>query len=732
MSLRWKLFLFLLAFSMIPLLVVSVAHRSGARALVTRIGEQIRVGISDIVARELTQTAVDYGVVLGRSKNALEFAAEVVARETAQVLAAGRSGHPVADDAPGDGLLSARDFSRPDVCPTDVAPREGYAVMGPDGKYVPLAVSRSVAAFFAAPGSPARMYGAQGMAPVASLLREVAWQFPDMSYFAGVVLENGLGLVSPGHGGFPEDFDPRRPDWFVNARQAFARGETGAHWTGPAPDPVTGRMVFTVARPVAGPDGAFAGAAFLQVLLPRVLQESEISSQWSRSLRTYLVSAMPRPETGGAGLRMWAGPEADEPLVMASPGANDQPGAAWLTSEDGPRFEAFVARMASEPSGVTVMTFQGQECFWAYSTPIEDLRFVLILPSAILVPYAEEARQEIRDASVVTMATAAGASAVVLLAAALGAFFGSKAVTYPLTEVMRAWKRVAVGDFSVRLNFRTRDERAAVAQAFNETMPKLADHMRLSESMALARQVQQNLLPNAPPDFPGLESAGINLSCDETGGDYFDYFPIRRGQGQALAVVVGDVTGHGASSALLMATGRALLRAAGQAGAGEDEAPPPWRRITDANRLLAEDVGDTGRFMTLFWIEIEGDTGRVLWVRAGHDPAYIVDPDRQRPVELLGQGPPLGVVPGHVYQEHAARIEPGQVLLLGTDGIWEARDASGEMYGKARFLQVAQAHAGQSAVAVRDAVLADLAAFKAGLSMEDDVTLVVVRRTAGG
>jgi len=671
-------------------------------------------------------------VLLGRSKNALEFAAEVLARETTQVLAVGRSGLSVADGAPGAGLLPAREFSRPDALPPDIAPREGYAVKGPQGTPIPLEVSRSVVAFLAAPGSPAEMQGARGMAPLASLLREVAGQFPDMLYFAGVVLENGLGLISPGHGGFPADFDPRRPDWFLTARQAFAQGEVGAHWSGPAPDPVTGRMVFTVARPFAGPDGSFAGAAFLQVLLPRVLQETEISSQWSSSLRSYLVSAMPRPETGSTGLRMWAGPEADEHLVMASPGPDGQPGAVWLTSEDGPRFAAFVTRMAAEPSGVTVMTFQGQECFWAYSTPIDDLRFVLILPSAILAPYAEEARQEIRDASAMTMATAAGASAVVLLAAALGAFFGSKAVTNPLTQVMRAWERVAAGDFSVRLNFRTRDERAAVARSFNETMPKLADHMRLSESMALARQVQQNLLPSAPPLMPGLEVAGINLSCDETGGDYFDYFPIRRGQGQALAVVVGDVTGHGVSSALLMATGRALLRAAGQAAAGEGEAPPPWRRITDANRLLAEDVGDSGRFMTLFWIEIEGDTGRVCWVRAGHDPAFVVDPDREQPVELLGQGLPLGIVPDHVYQEHTARIEPGQVLLLGTDGIWEARDAAGEMYGRTRFFQVARAHAGRSAAAIRDAVLADLAAYKAGLPMEDDVTLVVVRRTAGG
>jgi sigma-B regulation protein RsbU (phosphoserine phosphatase) len=722
MSLRWKLFLFLLAFSLIPLLVVSSAHRSGTQTLGAIIGEQIRTGIADIVARELTQTAVDHALVLSRSKGALEFAANVLAREAAQAL-------PDRADGPaGPDILAADAFTQAGKAPPDLAPREGYAVAGRGGKAVPLPVSLSTAAWVAAPASPAEADGARGMGPVAGLLREMAVQFPDMLYFAGVVFADGLGLVYPGHGGYARGFDPRDRDWYQAAREALARGETEGRWTGPGADPVTGRMVFSVSRPFAGPDGAFAGAAWVEVLLPRALQESEISSQWSRALRSYLVSVMPDPATGRPGLRAWAGPEADERLAMAPAGADGLPG-AWLAPEDGPRFAAFVERMTREPSGVTVMTFQGRECFWAYATPVADMQFLLILPSAILAPYAEEARQEIRDASAMAMATAAGASAVVLLATALGAFFGSKAVTNPLTAVMRAWNRVAAGDFSVRLHFRTRDERSALARAFNETMPKLADHMRLRESMELAKQVQQNLLPRTPPSLPGLEAAGINLSCDETGGDYFDYFPIRRGRGAALAVTVGDVTGHGASSALLMATGRALLRAAGRHEPGADEAPPPGRRITEANRLLAEDVGDSGRFMTLFWAEIEGETGRVRFVRAGHDPAFVVDPAGGEPVELLGQGLPLGIVAGHVYQENTDRIEPGQVLLLGTDGIWEARDASGGMYGKDRFLQVARRHAARSAQAIRDAILDDLAAFKAGLPMEDDVTLVVVKRT---
>jgi sigma-B regulation protein RsbU (phosphoserine phosphatase) len=132
--------------------------------------------------------------------------------------------------------------------------------------------------------------------------------------------------------------------------------------------------------------------------------------------------------------------------------------------------------------------------------------------------------------------------------------------------------------------------------------------------------------------------------------------------------------------------------------------------------------------MTLFWAEIDPGRARVRWVRAGHDPAWIIDPDGEAPRELLGEGLPLGIVPGYAYSECTARIGPGQVLLMGTDGIWEARDASGAMYGKERFFAVARRHAAGTAAGFRDAVLADLGAFKAGAAMEDDVTLVVVRR----
>ena len=118
----------------------------------------------------------------------------------------------------------------------------------------------------------------------------------------------------------------------------------------------------------------------------------------------------------------------------------------------------------------------------------------------------------------------------------------------------------SLGDFSIRLDIQTGDERDQVIQAFNEMVPKLQDHLRIYKSLNLATEVQQSLLPQANPKIPGLDIVGKSIYCDETGGDYFDYLEIGLKPPGRISVIVGDVADHGIPSALLMATARALIR----------------------------------------------------------------------------------------------------------------------------------------------------------------------------
>jgi sigma-B regulation protein RsbU (phosphoserine phosphatase) len=119
------------------------------------------------------------------------------------------------------------------------------------------------------------------------------------------------------------------------------------------------------------------------------------------------------------------------------------------------------------------------------------------------------------------------------------AFFTSRLSTRHILTIIDAWKRLAKGDFSVRLKARMKDERAQLIYAYNEIVPKIEEHMRMSIALGLAQEVQQSLLPQSDPSLPGFDIAGASIYCDETGGDYYDFINTNRGGQAGLAVVVG-------------------------------------------------------------------------------------------------------------------------------------------------------------------------------------------------
>jgi len=249
----------------------------------------------------------------------------------------------------------------------------------------------------------------------------------------------------------------------------------------------------------------------------------------------------------------------------------------------------------------------------------------------------------------------------------------------------------------------------------------ITDHKK---SLALAGEFQKSMLPSESPQIDGFDIAGKTVACDEIGGDYFDYLPVTACVDDHFGVVVGDVTDHGATAALLMATARAFLRMrASQCGAIS-------QIITEMNRQLTQDVLDTGRFMTLFYLTINTGNRDLRWVRAGHDPAMLYDPATDRFEELKGQGLALGVDDQYIYREYAkSGIGPGQILAIGTDGIWEAGNNQGVIFGKKRFCEIIRRHAGLSAAGIVAAVYEELADYTAGLLPTDDITLVIIKVT---
>ena len=259
-------------------------------------------------------------------------------------------------------------------------------------------------------------------------------------------------------------------------------------------------------------------------------------------------------------------------------------------------------------------------------------------------------------------------------------------------------------------------------QAAMKKVAKYSKHLeQIIAALNVAQEVQQSLLPQHPPDEKYFDIAGSSLYCDETGGDYYDYIELPSMGNDVYAIVVGDVSGHGISSALLMAGVRAYLRGrVTQAGSAAEI-------IADVNRLVAADTMKTNQFMTLFFLVVEFQTGRVTWVRAGHDPALLYSPDEDHFEKLEGQGLPLGVEENWQYQDYTQTLKQGQILVLTTDGILEAHNEKEEMFGKDRVKEIIRRYAGLGAEGIRLAVIDAVGAFRGKAQQEDDITLVVLK-----
>ena len=291
-----------------------------------------------------------------------------------------------------------------------------------------------------------------------------------------------------------------------------------------------------------------------------------------------------------------------------------------------------------------------------------------------------------------------------------------------IKDISKAARKIAGGDFDQPLSVKTRDEVGELTRSFNTMMSQLEDRIRIKQALDVAMEVQQNLLPQETPQIPGLDIAASSIYCDETGGDFYDFLEIRRQNTIHIGIAVGDVSGHGISAALLMATVRAFIKSrVTQAGSIAES-------ISSVNRLMTQDTRDSGQFVTLFYAEISQDEKKLRWVRGGHDPAFLFDPHVDKFEELQGKGVALGVDPNGKYQENSIDESlKGQILVVGTDGVWEARNIKDELFGKKRLMNIIRQHSDASANEIIKAVIDALKTFQGSAKQEDDITLAVIK-----
>jgi sigma-B regulation protein RsbU (phosphoserine phosphatase) len=299
--------------------------------------------------------------------------------------------------------------------------------------------------------------------------------------------------------------------------------------------------------------------------------------------------------------------------------------------------------------------------------------------------------------------------------------FVSGRTVFSIKEVSHAAKRIAGGDFGETLPIKTQDEVGELTRSFNAMTQQLEDRMRLKEALNLAMEVQQNLLPQKQLKIEGLDIAGKCIYCDETGGDYFDFLKFDEHNNERVGIVVGDVVGHGIAAALLMATARALLRCRiSQPG-------NLAHMINDVNRILCRDTSESGSFMTLFFMLIDPAKKELQWVRAGHDPAIVYDSSMDSFNELKGKGTAIGIDDQWSFQDYHCEWQSGQIMLIGTDGIWETENNSDQKFGKERVKEIIRQNQKSSAQDILQTVTDRLATFRQNNTLQDDITLVVIK-----
>lgn len=240
----------------------------------------------------------------------------------------------------------------------------------------------------------------------------------------------------------------------------------------------------------------------------------------------------------------------------------------------------------------------------------------------------------------------------------------------------------------------------------------------LHKELWLASQIQQGLLPQTKPDIPGFDAAGACVTAEAVGGDYYDFFNFDNSH----QIVLADVTGHGISSAILMSSVRSTLRAL------LVKNPQHLTEVAfQLNNFIIEDAGNSGLFVTLFLLSLEANGHHFSYINCGHIKPFFYC-EKTNSVELLpSEGIPLGIMPQMNYLGHQQSVAKGDILLLLTDGLLEARNFADEMFGLQRVEEVLRENHQKSSEGIANCLFEAVKGFSHPQAPADDRTIVVLK-----
>lgn len=703
MRIRAKLTILLLTVSLTPLILMKIAD---ARSL-SRMSDRVVDRVTDTVSRRVQQELLGHVRRSAEQVGEIRARANLLTRAQAAIFAEAID-RPMAE---ADATTSNKGILTPEAFEAGSAPglreQPGWGM----GVAAPM-VSYAAPVFVPAPGlsldDPVVLASAKAMLGRVALIDALTADSRTEVRSQYICLANGLHMSFPGKKGYPEGFDGRTRPWY---RVAAESG--GPSWTGPDRDAPTGELRMSCSAPVLARDGTPLGVTGVDLSIRRGLEILKPPLELALGSHGALVTYNAEGDIEVLVI------DSDDPTRVGSWKAVDA-----LGEQDREGFERIARELGAGRDGIVMMNHEGEPCLCAYASIAPGLAAVMIVPRHRVASLIEPVRLDLRGLEQESFRTTAVALAVMIVVSLLAAYGLARTISRPIRRMADAAEAIALGDLSARVRIRPRaDEVGKLARLFNTMVPALADRMRLRESVELATELQQGLLPKGAPSIPGFDVFGISVYCDETGGDYFDYLtPTSLGPGR-YGLVIGDVTGHGIPSALVMTSARSLLRS----HAGGSVAP--GELLGMVNKSIAGDSSH-GRFITLALLVIDTTSGAMHAANAGHDPGMIFRAGSGVFDELPLGGLPLGVETAESYETaEITGMEPGDVLLLGTDGIWEMRDPGGRFYGKERLREILRRHAARSAEEIGETLMADLDAFRGIAPRQDDVTYIIAKAT---
>jgi serine phosphatase RsbU (regulator of sigma subunit) len=329
-----------------------------------------------------------------------------------------------------------------------------------------------------------------------------------------------------------------------------------------------------------------------------------------------------------------------------------------------------------------------------------------------------ESLREIRRASVRSLSL----GLLVIALALVGIVPISHGMTRHLSSLNAGVSQLAAGDLKARVPVRSRDEFGSLATSFNQMAEALERHQaivveqeRMRRELELSRRIQTEMLPRTPLRLGPAEIKGVSIPAREVGGDFFNYFALPDGR---LALLVGDVSGKGVSAALLMANVQATLRA-------RLPLEPDLARLAAELDREIDQTTPGGVYLTLFLGILDTAAHELRYVNAGHHPQFVLRATGGI-VPMDGTGLPIALYSGHPYTSVVLPVHAGDLIFFYTDGLVEAEDPAGEMFGSDRLQQLLAADPGGGIDHVLDRVESAVRQFRGSAEPLDDATMMVL------